>query len=162
MAEYLAKSEDLTAVADAIRAKGGTDAQLTFPSGFVLAVKAISGAGQVVETVPAQVVEIVPAQNTTQISVPIEVMGDKIALGISSDVSGAGDVERVVSVSYCNFCAVDVKRYDTVTVEGNADYWGTPLTVRIGEGALTISTGKASVFFGAGAKYTIYIIVGGE
>ena len=42
MAEYLAKSEDLTAVADAIRAKGGTDAQLTFPSGFVGAVQAIS------------------------------------------------------------------------------------------------------------------------
>lgn len=41
MAEYLAKSEDLTAVADAIRAKGGTDAQLTFPGGFVGAVQAI-------------------------------------------------------------------------------------------------------------------------
>lgn len=39
--EYLAKSEDLTAVADAIRAKGGTDAQLTFPGGFVGAVQAI-------------------------------------------------------------------------------------------------------------------------
>lgn len=42
MAEYLAKSEDLTAVADAIRAKGGTDAQLMFPDGFVGAVQAIS------------------------------------------------------------------------------------------------------------------------
>lgn len=41
MAEYLARSEDLTAVADAIRAKGGTDAQLTFPEGFVGAVQAI-------------------------------------------------------------------------------------------------------------------------
>lgn len=41
MAEYLAKSEDLTAVADAIRTKGGTDAQLTFPDGFVGAVQAI-------------------------------------------------------------------------------------------------------------------------
>lgn len=41
MAEYLAKSEDLTAVADAIRAKGGTDAQLMFPDGFVGAVQAI-------------------------------------------------------------------------------------------------------------------------
>lgn len=41
MAEYLARSEDLTAVADAIRAKGGTDAQLTFPDGFVGAVQAI-------------------------------------------------------------------------------------------------------------------------
>lgn len=42
MTEYLAKSEDLTAVADAIRAKGGTDAQLTFPDGFVGAVQAIT------------------------------------------------------------------------------------------------------------------------
>ena len=41
MAEYLAKSEDLTAVADAIRTKGGTDAQLAFPAGFVSAVQAI-------------------------------------------------------------------------------------------------------------------------
>ena len=45
MAEYLAKSEDLTAVADAIRAKGGTDAQLTFPDGFVSAVQAITTGG---------------------------------------------------------------------------------------------------------------------
>ncbi len=35
---------NLTSVADAIRAKGGTDAQLAFPSGFVSAVEAISGA----------------------------------------------------------------------------------------------------------------------
>lgn len=153
MAEYLAKSEDLTAVADAIRAKAGTDAQLAFPSGFVSAVQSISEAGQVVE--------IVPAQNATQISVPIGVTGDKIALGISSNVSGAGDVERVVSVSYSNFVATVLKRYDTVTVEGTADYWGTPLSVSIGEGVLTISTGKSNVFFGAGEKYTIYIIAGG-
>lgn len=36
---------DLTAVADAIRAKGGTDAQLAFPSGFVSAVQAIAAGG---------------------------------------------------------------------------------------------------------------------
>ena len=154
MAEYLAKSEDLTAVADAIRAKAGTNAQLAFPSGFVSAIQSISEAGQVVE--------IVPAQNTTQISVPIGVTGNKIALGISSNVSGAGDVERVVSVSYSNFVATVLKRCDTVTVEGNADYWGTPLSVSIVEGVLTISTGKSTVFFAAGEKYTIYIIAGGE
>ena len=45
MAEYLAKSEDLTAVADAIRAKGGTGARLTFPDGFVGAVQAIDTGG---------------------------------------------------------------------------------------------------------------------
>lgn len=41
MAEYLTNTADLTAVADAIRAKGGTDAQLVYPEGFVSAIQAI-------------------------------------------------------------------------------------------------------------------------
>lgn len=41
MAEYLTNTADLTAVADAIRAKGGTSAQLIYPSGFVSAIQAI-------------------------------------------------------------------------------------------------------------------------
>ena len=41
MAEYLTNTADLTAVADAIRAKGGTSAQLAYPAGFVSAVQAI-------------------------------------------------------------------------------------------------------------------------
>ncbi len=36
---------DLTSVADAIRTKGGTDAQLAFPAGFVSAVQAIAAGG---------------------------------------------------------------------------------------------------------------------
>ncbi len=36
---------DLAVVADAIRAKGGTDAQLAFPAGFVSAVQAIASGG---------------------------------------------------------------------------------------------------------------------
>lgn len=40
--EYLTNSTDLTAVADAIRAKGGTTAQLVYPDGFVSAIQAIS------------------------------------------------------------------------------------------------------------------------
>lgn len=54
MAEYLAKSEDLTAVADAIRAKGGTDAQLMFPDGMVEAINAIetgSGATDITDSI---------------------------------------------------------------------------------------------------------------
>lgn len=41
MAEYLTNTADLTAVADAIRAKGGTSAPLVYPSGFVSAIQAI-------------------------------------------------------------------------------------------------------------------------
>lgn len=42
MANYIASDTDLTAVANAIRTKGGTAAQLTFPSGFVSAIGAIT------------------------------------------------------------------------------------------------------------------------
>lgn len=40
--EYAVNASDLTAVADAIRTKGGTSAPLAFPSGFVAAVEAIA------------------------------------------------------------------------------------------------------------------------
>ena len=39
---------DLTTVANAIRAKGGTSAALAFPNGFASAVNAIPGGGTVV------------------------------------------------------------------------------------------------------------------
>ena len=44
MAEYLTNTTDLTAVANAIRAKGGTSAPLVYPSGFVSAIQAIDAA----------------------------------------------------------------------------------------------------------------------
>lgn len=43
--EYLVNSADLTAVADAIRTKGGTSDTLAFPGGFVEAVEAIQAGG---------------------------------------------------------------------------------------------------------------------
>lgn len=45
MSTYLVDSADLTAVADAIRTKGGTAASLAFPAGFVDAVEAIETGG---------------------------------------------------------------------------------------------------------------------
>jgi hypothetical protein len=45
MATYLTNDTDLGAVADAIRTKGGTSADLVFPGGFVDAISAISGGG---------------------------------------------------------------------------------------------------------------------
>ena len=41
MSRCMTDTDNLTAVADAIRAKGGTSAQLTYPSGFVSAIQAI-------------------------------------------------------------------------------------------------------------------------
>lgn len=45
MANYLTTDTDLTAVADAIRTKGGTSASLAFPAGFVSAIGNIPSGG---------------------------------------------------------------------------------------------------------------------
>lgn len=45
MSNYIASSTDLTSVANAIRTKGGTSAQLAFPAGFVSAIEAIPTGG---------------------------------------------------------------------------------------------------------------------
>lgn len=46
MANYLTTDTDLTSVADAIRSKGGTEAALSFPAGFVSAVEALESGGE--------------------------------------------------------------------------------------------------------------------
>ncbi len=40
---YTTTSDELAAIADAIRAKGGTSAPLVFPTGFITAINSISG-----------------------------------------------------------------------------------------------------------------------
>ena len=45
MADYIATDTDLTAVANAIRTRGGTSSSLTFPTGFVTAIANIPGGG---------------------------------------------------------------------------------------------------------------------
>ena len=55
MSEYLTNTTDLTAVADAIRAKGGTSVQLVFPAGFVSAINAIQAGGSASAISPSDI-----------------------------------------------------------------------------------------------------------
>lgn len=50
MTDYIVSGADLTAVANKIRSKGGTSAQLEFPTEFVSAIEAISGGGSTLGT----------------------------------------------------------------------------------------------------------------
>lgn len=47
MANYLTNTEELTAVADAIREKTGESGSLIYPSGFVSAIEGISGSSTI-------------------------------------------------------------------------------------------------------------------
>lgn len=51
MADYVVSDTSLVAVANAIRTKGGTSAQLAFPNGFISAVEAIETAQWTEQTV---------------------------------------------------------------------------------------------------------------
>lgn len=55
MAEYLTKTEHLTAVADAIRTKGGTSEPLVYPDGFVSAIQAIPTGGSSAPVSPSDI-----------------------------------------------------------------------------------------------------------
>lgn len=64
MADYKATDTDLTAVANAIRAKGGTSAQLEFPDGFVSAIEGIGGDNLYKNMLEARATAIVDDQLT--------------------------------------------------------------------------------------------------
>ena len=68
MASYVVSDTSLAAVADAIRSKGGTDAALTFPAGFVDAISAIIGGG---DYVTAAFGEVTPASDTVYLNIPV-------------------------------------------------------------------------------------------
>ena len=67
MTTYLAESTDLAAVANAIRAKGGTTASLAFPSGFVSAISAIAtgGGGITVDDIAMRTISGIVSGNTS-------------------------------------------------------------------------------------------------
>lgn len=84
MAVYLTTDTDLTSVADAIRTKGGTSAQLEFPGGFVTAIGDISGGGELYYTS-----RMIPYQK--EMTIP------KIQMGVNPGLmQGATNLESVV------------------------------------------------------------------
>lgn len=68
MANFVASGADLTAVADAIREKAGSDAPLVFPEGFVSAIGEIIGGGDYVTAVFG---EVTPASDTVYLNIPV-------------------------------------------------------------------------------------------
>ena len=72
MSNYIVADSDLTSVANAIRTKGGTSAQLAFPSGFVSAIGDISGGGGA--TTYTGTVELTNT-DTDKLTIPVDVSG---------------------------------------------------------------------------------------
>ena len=101
-------NSDLTSVANAIRTKGGTSAQLAFPAGFVSAVQAIptgttpTGTKQIAITQNGTVTEDVAAYANAEITV---------------NVSGGSDTLKIRAGGAGNFEALEFPGFKTVSIE---------------------------------------------
>lgn len=151
MADYLTNDVDLKAVADAIRAKGGTSEPLTYPGGFASAIEAIKTAPTLQEkivTPSATVQEVTPddgydglskvtvgavseGQTTVQ-AISAEVVDDKVVITFPS---GPSSVAGIKNLSFG--MAIDVPIPESV-----APYAGT------GKVAAIYSNGWNVGFFG--------------
>ena len=85
---------DLTSVANAIRTKGGTSAQLAFPAGFVSAINAISGGGGAVQYKEGTFT----GDGTNHILVPIGFVPDLIYFWQSDESTLKKRINKLFSV----------------------------------------------------------------
>lgn len=89
--DYLTTDADLKAVADAIRAKGGTSAPLTYPDGFVSAIGAISSGNY--RRFEGTIESTVTGSGTSVLLVEDEIIGqvselDSLLVRLSTDFAG--------------------------------------------------------------------------
>lgn len=126
MAEYLVHSDDLTAVADAIREKGGTSELLQFPDGFVSAVDAIetgSSADRLTQMVRGELTEFVDPNITTISQGYLFTHNTKVALVDLPNAEGT-------SPSYSFYYTTGLKqcKLPKITILGNASFMSSGIT----------------------------------
>lgn len=92
---------DLTSVANAIRTKGGTSAQLAFPAEFVSAIEAISGGGGGLETLLASGTHTVTSASSA-VTIPTEWTGTARKFFIVKDSITSGVAQMLGWVRFVN------------------------------------------------------------
>ncbi len=112
MANYVVSGADLTAVADAIREKGGTDAGLAFPAGFVDAIGDIIGGGEYVTAVFG---EVTPASDTIYLNIPVA--------GMTTIVGTFGTTENVDWETYNKDAGYDYYNTVWISTRTKAAWW---------------------------------------
>ncbi len=152
MAEYLTKTEHLKAVADAIRAKGGTSAPLAYPSGFVSAIQAIPS-GSAKEEQEKTVT--VTANGTVEITPDAGKTLSKATAIVNVPTSGGGGVTLNPSALYAEIVSkgtqVSLPTNDTgLFVETGQTYIGAWIAIKGENGATAILyvpfNGQTSVY----------------
>lgn len=119
---------DLTSIANAIRTKGGTSAQLAFPQGFVSAIEAISGGGGVpgIADAEAGIITVetdiaTPANNETKLFPGLDLDFKPDFLWISmtretwDDIADTAANNHIYWIVACNATLAPVLRWGNTT-----------------------------------------------
>lgn len=145
MAEYLVQGESITAVADAIREKGGTTAPLSFPAGMAEAVRGIqSGADSslgITGATVGQIAKITAVDETGKPTkwepVDIPSGGTDISLGIT-----AATVDQTVKVKAVDASGVPTA-WEAVDMAGG-ETWEKIAEIELAEAASLITISQDS------------------
>lgn len=110
MAEYLVQGESITAVADAIREKGGTTAPLSFPAGMADAVRGIPSGGTDIS------LGITAATVGQTVKVKAVDASGKPTAWEAVDVASGGTAEVIALSEDVNAVAFDLKGCDSFAI----------------------------------------------
>lgn len=179
MANYLTTDSELTSVANAIRAKGGTSAQLAYPFGFISAISNIpTGSSELVGISQDSNGYLVldsashgdlplylghytfePTENVRTVSVPIGT--DKRVCFISSNITTTGSVTSIIYGIISLQSSGEIysqSRLYVITTAGALSYY-TPTSSganwSYSDGVLTIET-TSGWYFRSGEKYDFF------
>ena len=109
MAKYLVNDSSLTAVADAIRTKGGTTERLSFPDGFVSAVEGIQAGGD-------EIVELLEGTITAFKNDNVTKIKERAFLGCSNLTFASCANLKIIEGSYA-FSSTPIQGFDFPKLE---------------------------------------------
>lgn len=168
MSNYIVDGADLTDIADAIRAKGGTSGQLQFPQGFVDAVEAIETGGA---AVPFHFASGVVTPTSTSQSLTFPLPGFTYTpwyfiCWVEGYESYASLKRVIVKATLGRFRGpknpysgpVDQAGIQEINANGNPENWSNGTTMTYSSDGLKVSTSQAT-YFKPNVPYS-YIAIG--
>ena len=173
MANYLATDTDLTSVADAIRTKGGTSAQLAFPAGFVSAVEAIPTGGGGLSYDNAQLYEVTIASETNTFSIDVDFTYSPVFMQFIAENYPSGASGKIYAISTTVMYNTLTKTTSEVTsnvggmviiVKANntLDYYNSACKAKFSPNKVTFTITRAvsgvDFVFAAGTKLKVLVV----
>lgn len=153
---------DLTDIADAIRLKGGTSASLAFPAGFVSAIAAIPGGGQIGNIIDYE--QVIPSSDATsadRLDVQLTPNNNCILaiLAQTYPTAAANIYKAICFVRHCDYMSISTNGYGLNLIMRPDGTLGTDRTMAtFNKTTGVLSIGGDYGAFVAGDTYDIYQI----